>query len=77
MHRRRLRRRHTGGASLVDALAAGQVAQRQLAHRAHAVCGIGARHVDDEQAVRPRGVRVDLRTERCGSRSMLRQTSHL
>ncbi len=65
---------HTSGASLVDALAASEIAKRQLAHRAHAARGVCARHVDDEQAVRPRGMRVDLHAARCSS---LRPTANL
>lgn len=48
------RARSTSGAGLVDALAAGQVAQRQFPHCAHAIRAICADHIDDEQAVRAR-----------------------
>jgi hypothetical protein len=52
--------RATCGAGLVDALGAGQVAQRELAHGAHAGGDVGAVHAHDQQAVRARGVGVDV-----------------
>lgn len=50
----------TGGAGLVDALGACQVAEGEFADGADARGRIGGRHVDDEQAVRAAGVGIDV-----------------
>lgn len=53
----------TCGTRLVDALTASQIAECELANCAHSAALIGANYVDDEQAVRPGRVRIDLRSQ--------------
>lgn len=50
----------TCSARLVDALTASQITECELAHCAHSAALIGANYVDDEQAMRPGRVRIDL-----------------
>ena len=54
--------RQSSGTCLSDALASGQITQGQLAHRAHARCGISGSNVDDKEAVAATAVGVDVMT---------------